>query len=108
MSDYIASYCHLHSAAESALIAYYSDGVRRKSHAQDCRDHVVQAISGSSAGTSREEAYDLLIDLIDIAITDTLDVDWTTECAAKAVVAAILDAVAPLPKHDAQVKEAAA
>lgn len=90
---------YLDAAAKAALCAHYTDGVRHESRINDARNNLIMALSGCESGTSPDYAKVLLIDLIENAITDSLDVDWEPEHAARLVLDALLDEVAPMPKQ---------
>ena len=98
MSDIYTRHLYLDAAAKAALVAHHVPNVSR---IDAVRDSLVAALSGCRAGdTGVAEA--LLLDTINTAITDSLDVDWKTEDAARLVLERILDEVAPLPKAESE------
>lgn len=81
---------HLREGSTSSTVAYWTED---NFHVQQLRNSIMIAIS---AGDAAQNAREQLVELISDAITDSLDVDWTSEAAANSVVDAILDTAAPL------------
>jgi len=86
---------HMHGAAESALVAYWTND---NYHINSARECVVRALSGTDHGGNHSED---LKEIIATAIQDSLDVGCQPEDAAQGVIDAILDACLPLIEEDA-------
>jgi len=97
---------HLQTAAKSTLMCHAVEAyapnnkAALQGRAEDARTSVIMALSGVSSDKTREEARDALIVLIADAIQDSIEIDWTSEDAAIAVLNEILEAVAPMPKEE--------
>lgn len=81
---------------EELLRADATQDPRPKIYLESARGSLCQLLSGCQAGTGTETARDMLLTLIEDAISDSFDVDWKAEHGAEAVVNALLDTVAPL------------
>ena len=89
MNTYI-THIYLDRAAKAALIARHTEGVMRQHHLEHLRQELMTALSRCEAGHSHE-AEDLLVDLVENALLDSMDLDWTTNQGARAVVQALLN-----------------
>ena len=91
MELYIA-HIYLDRAAKAALVAHNTEGVTRQHHIDNIRHELTAALSRCKAGHSHE-AEDLLVDLVENALLDSIDsIDsWNTNQGARAVVHALLD-----------------
>lgn len=104
MSIFVRHLC-LRDASDQMLLASHARADHDIAYRlKEAREDVIRALSGCAAGTDTDEARADLIDLIETALLDSFDVDWTAKDGAEAVLAALLDTVAPLPAE----KEAAA
>lgn len=90
---------YLDAAAKAALIAHNAKSTRRELRVEETRYYLICALSGCEAGNTGN-AESVLVSLIEDAITDSLEVDWQPEYAARAVLDALLDEVAPMPKQE--------
>lgn len=93
---------HLSNAADEALMAScaISDPIRAH-HVDHMKSKVVMALAGCEAGAPIEKCRAELLQVIEGAITDSHDLDSTDRDAANAVLAALLDNIAPMPATDA-------
>jgi len=88
------------SLMKELLRADATQDTRPKIYLEGARGSLCQLLSGCQAGTSTETARDMLVTLIEDAISDSFDVDWQAEHGAEAVVNALLDTVAPIEEPD--------
>jgi len=88
MSTYI-THIYLDRAAKAALIARHTKGVTRQHHLEQLRQELMSALSRCEAGHSHE-AEDLLVDLVENALLDSID-SWNANAGARAVVQALLN-----------------
>ena len=89
MNTYI-THIYLDRAAKAALVAHNTEGVTRQHHINNIRKELLAALSRCEAGHSHE-AEDLLVKLVENALLDSMDLDWTTNQGARAVVQALLN-----------------
>lgn len=96
MSDIYTRHLYLDAAAKSLLCANDTHGSRHERRIDEARNNLIAALSGCEAGHTAL-AEQLLLDLIEDAISDSIDLDWTPKDAARSVLDALLNEVAPLP-----------
>lgn len=88
MELYIA-HIYLDRAAKAALLAHHAEGVTRQHHIEHIREELMTALSRCGVGRSHE-AEDLLVDLVENALLDSID-SWNANAGARAVVQALLN-----------------
>jgi len=84
------------SLMKELLRADATQDTRPKIYLEGARGSLCQLLSGCKSGTGTETARNMLVSLVEDAISDSFDVDWQAEHGAEAVVDALLDTVAPL------------
>jgi len=83
------TYFRLHDAAEAALLCHWVDSpTLRQMKLKTLRTNVIAALAHSGIG---EDAEELLQDMIENAIADSIDVDWTPAMGAAAVMEALFN-----------------
>ena len=83
------TYLRLHDAAEAALLCHWVDSpTLQKMKRKTLRTNVIAALAHSAVG---EDAEELLQDMIEAAISDSFDVDWTAAMGARAVMEALFN-----------------
>jgi len=97
MTDFYSTKLALSAAAQSAMLCHFMAGGAREYHIGEMRDSVVDALSGCKAGTPLADCRAELLDVIETAITDSFDQDWTAKDGAESVLRALLDNIAPMP-----------
>lgn len=83
--------------SEQTLLAYYRCDARDY-HVKSARDSFLKLLSGQ-INTSAEARSEVL-DLIENAIVDAIDMDTTPAIQAEAVLNALLDSAVPMPKGE--------
>ncbi len=108
MANIYVTHLHLTAAANAALLAYRSTVSRDTGWApidvKDMQDNLIQALAGCEAGAGVDLCRETLLAVIEDAITDSFDLDWTAKDGARSVLNALLDNIAPMP---AKAREAA-
>lgn len=98
MKNYTLPHLYARDLSERLLVASWT-GDGRDYHIEQARKKLIMLLySGdpSDVQVARSE----VLDLIGTAIDDTHDIDVTTADYAEAVLNALLDSVAPMPKGD--------
>ena len=96
------SHLRLSAAGQDAYAAYWCDNVSTKAHlVLECRERLVQALSGEPAGAESLMCREVLLDVIAMAILHSNDIDSTPQSQAEAVLADILDSCLPIPGEKA-------
>ena len=89
-NDIYVTHLYLDRAAKAALLAHYLDGLAREYKLKDLRGALIAALSRCAAGDT-VDAEALLRDMIENALTDSMDHDWTVDMGADAVMKALFD-----------------
>jgi hypothetical protein len=84
------THLYLDKAAKAALVAHHSEGVAHEHQLRVLRDWLIAALSRCEASFS-VDAEALLRDMIENALTDSMDQDWTVGMGAEAVMKALFD-----------------
>jgi len=84
------THLYLDSAAKAALVAHFTEGLAREYKLKDLRGALIAALSRCAAGDT-VDAEALLRDMIENALTDSMDHDWTVGMGADAVMKALFD-----------------
>lgn len=98
MKNYTLSHLYARDLSERLLVASWTND-SRDYHIDQARKKLIMLLySGdpSDVQVARSE----VLDLIEMAILDATDIDTTPAIQAEAVLNALLDSVAPLPKKD--------
>lgn len=96
MSDPIAATrYHLRDAADSLTVACYKDGPAKNSHLQFARNSIAKALMPDAEGMPYLAGEEWLVDAIATAITDSTDIDCTSESQARYIVAELFKHLKP-------------
>jgi len=89
-NDIYVTHLYLDKAAKAALVAHFTEGFARECQLKEVRAELIAALSRCAAGDQRNSEA-LLRDMIENALTDSMDHDWTVGMGADAVMDALFD-----------------